>query len=235
MDEMNWSISHKPYEVIERGATPYGIYFALSLPTELQPIPSVIWNRLHKEEQHLAQELKGFRKINFVGGRLAAKKTLQSIQREHLSVTSDPFGAPQVSAPLSISISHKNDVAIALLSRQPNTTIGIDIEALNPARPNIASKILTPREKEIFDSLPPERQWGFLLLSFSTKESIFKALAPRLKRYIDFSEAEVFPTTHHTSKIQLHLKDGSLCPKEINARYTWNSKYVITSVQAIWT
>lgn len=231
---MNWSISHKPYEVIERGATPYGIYFALSLPSEPQPIPSNIWNRLHKKEQSMAKDLKGFRKISFVGGRLAAKKALQSIQKEHLYISRDPFGAPLLPAPLSISISHKRDVAIALLSRQPKTTIGIDIEALTPERLRIASKILTPAEMDVFSSLPPERRWGFLLVAFSTKEAIFKALAPRLKRYIDFSEAEVFPTTHHISKIRLRLKEKSLSPKEINARYTWNDKYVITSVQAIW-
>lgn len=234
MLKMNWSISHKPYEVIERGATPYGIYFAIALPEEPQSIPVNIWNRLHKKEQLIANDLKGFRKTSFVGGRLAAKKALQSIQREHLYVGKDPFGAPQLPDPLSISISHKKDIAIALLSKQPKTTIGIDIEALAPERMRIAPKILTAAEMEILSSLPVDRQWGFLLVAFSTKESIFKALAPRLKRYIDFSEAEVFPTTNHTSMIKLRLQENSLYPKEINARYTWNDKYVITSVQAIW-
>ena len=234
MFKMNWSISHKPYEVIERGATPYGIYFAIALPSEPQPIPTHIWNRLHKKEQLIAKDLKGFRRISFVGGRLAAKKALQSIQREHLYIAKDPFGAPQLPSPLSVSISHKKEVAIALLSKQPKTTVGIDIEALTPERLRIAPKILTPAEMEIFSSLPSERQWGFLLVAFSTKESIFKVLAPRLKRYIDFSEAEVFPTAHHISTIKLRLKENSPSPKEINARYTWNDEYVITSVQAVW-
>ena len=165
---------------------------------------------------------------------IACKKALQSLQREYLYLKQDPFGAPILPKPYSVSISHKKEIAIALLSQQPNTTIGIDIEEMQPERLRIASKILTPKEHAFFLSLSEERRWGFLLLNFSTKESIFKALAPRLKRYIDFSEAEVFPTTHHYSEITLKLQDSSINPKEIHARYMWYDKYVITSVQAIW-
>jgi len=232
--QMNFPQNIAPYEILGRGATSFGIFFCVSLPSENGAIPDKIWKKLHHKEQALARKLKGLKKISFVGGRLAAKHSLQSIQKEHLPVETDPFGAPTLPTPLSVSISHKRDIAIALLSRQEHVTVGIDIENLQPERLSIASRILTEREQIFLNSLPPERQWGFLLINFSTKEAIFKALAPRLKRHIAFTEAEVFPTTHHSSDITLLLKNNSEFPREIKAQYTWSDKYVITSVQALW-
>ena len=230
---MNYSPN--PFSTVFRGASPFGIFFAVHLPDSLEIIPQREWNLLHKKEQEKSKIFKGLRKISYIGGRLAAKKALQSIQKEHLFIDMDPYGAPRLPKPLSVSISHKKDIAIALLAQQPNATIGIDIEEIEPERLRIATKILTQRELAFLHTLPEKRRWGFLLLNFSTKEAIFKALAPRLKRYIDFTEAEVFPTTYHSSDICLLLKEGSISPISISARYTWNDKYVITSVQAIWS
>ena len=49
-----------------------------------------------------------------------------------------------------------------------------------------------------------------VLLRFSFKESVFKAVNPYVKRYVDFSEAEIFPSSDGTAIIYFRLKTGEL-------------------------
>ena len=144
--------------------------------------------------------------MSYVGGRIAGQVALQQIQSDRSPITMDPFGAPLVSKNVKISISHKKNIALAMVSKRLNTTIGIDIENLIPDRSGIAQKILTDTELEYYNLLSEPMKWGFLILNFSTKESIFKALAPKLQRYIDFKEAEVFPNRDYSSKIKQYFE-----------------------------
>ena len=224
------------FEQIFRTAEQHGLYFGVSLPKE-GDIPSSAWNHLHPLEQKIARTLQGKRKISFVGGRIAARLGLKTIQQDSLGVIRDSRGAPIIANPhstLTISITHKSDQALALLNRQRHVTVGIDLEHLTPSRPNIESKVLTPEEREHLHTLPLERQWCYLLMTFSFKESIYKALAPKWKRYIGFDEAVVYPQTDMTAKVSLKPAKGDILPVELNARYMWYDDSIITSVTARW-
>ena len=52
------------------------------------------WNHLHPLEQKIARTLQGKRKISFVGGRIAARLGLKTIQQDSLGVVRDSLGAP---------------------------------------------------------------------------------------------------------------------------------------------
>lgn len=223
----------KSFQLQYKIATPHGIICGIAIP-EPSRIPHKAWHLLHKKEQRHAQNLNGIRKMTYVGGRVAAKYALQNFQKEHLEISQDIFGAPLIEPGLVVSISHKSDIAVAMISQRLHTTIGIDIETLQPQRPTIAKKVLTDTELELYENLPPERQWGFLLLNFSIKECIFKALAPRWKRYIGFHEAEVFPHPNHCADIFLKNEGKDILPISIEARYIWHDEYVISTVQATW-
>jgi len=223
----------KPFSTIYRTATPHGIIIGVSLP-EPQRIPNHIWSELHQRERKKADTYKGYRKISYVGGRVAGHIALRLIQKEFLPIDMDPFGAPLLSNNTTISISHKKHIALAMVTKRDNTTIGIDIENLRPERRGISSKTLTSTELEYYNNLPEASQWIFLALNFSTKESIFKALAPKLQRYIAFTEAEVYPQSNNSSIIKLFLKQEEVLPSQIKARYIWYENSVITSVQATW-
>ena len=224
------------FEQIFRTAEQHGLYFGVSLPKS-DDIPTTAWNHLHPLEQKIARTLQGKRKISFVGGRIAARLGLKTIQQDSLGVVRDSLGAPIIANPhstLTISITHKADQAIALLNRQRNVTVGLDLEHLSPPRPNIASKVLTTEEQNHLQTLPAERQWCYLLMTFSFKESIYKALAPQWKRYIGFEEAIVYPQTDMTAKVTLKPVKNDILPVEINARYMWYENSIITSVTARW-
>lgn len=221
------------FDVVYKTAMEHGIFFGVTIPSPRR-IQHESWSVLHQREQRYAQNLHGIRKMTYVGGRIAGRLALQTIQQEHLDIEMDPFGAPFVRAPISISIAHKNEFAIALISKRRHTSIGVDVEQMQPERLGIASKVLTAKEMEIWQGLPQERQWNYLLLTFSLKESIFKALAPKWKRYIGFMEAEVYPQTNHYAHITLTPEQHDILPVHIEGRFFWYEQYLVTSVQATW-
>jgi 4'-phosphopantetheinyl transferase EntD len=94
--------------------------------------------------------------------------------------------------------------------------------------------VLTPTEQEMVNRLPEERRWIAILLRFSIKEAIYKALAPRLERYIDFDEAEVLPRLDGTAAVNLRLREGPT-PEEIEARYLWLDEHVLCTTRVRWS
>jgi enterobactin synthetase component D len=224
------------FEQSYRTSYQHGILFGVDLPKDTV-IPDRTWKQMHPTEQQFARTLHGKRKISYVGGRIAARLALQSIHKDHHAVERDPRGAPIINSnhsPLTISISHKADFAVALLNRQRHVTVGVDVEHLLPNRSSIADKVLTESEMAKLHSLPTDRQWGYLLIIFSFKEAIYKALAPKWKRYIGFDEAIVEPSTDLTAKVSLVPTESDILPLELTARYNWHQNSVITSVKARW-
>ena len=225
-----------PFEQSYRTSYQHGILFGVHLPND-DVIPDSAWKQMHSIEQQFARTLKGKRKISYVGGRIDARLALKSIHKDKYAITRDPRGAPLIEhkhSPLTVSISHKADFAIALINRQRNVTVGVDVEHLLPDRSSIADRVLTEIELDRMRALPVERQWVYLLIIFSFKEAIYKALAPKWKRYIGFDEAIVEPSTDLTAKVSLVPTESDILPTEITARYNWHNNCVITSVRARW-
>jgi phosphopantetheine--protein transferase-like protein len=132
-----------------------------------------------------------------------------------------------------VSISHKKHLALALVSRAGTHTLGLDLEMFTPARLQIAEKVLTEAERMDLAEIPEAQRWGSLLLRFSVKEAIYKALAPRLKRWIDFHEAEVWPDVNGSCRTHLHLEEPAPAVT-LEVRYVWLAEGVFTTVRAHW-
>lgn len=118
-----------------------------------------------------------------------------------------------------------------MVGQSRNGTLGVDLEEYAPTRLNIASAILTEAEQETIRQLPEDRRWIALLTRFSIKESIYKALNPHVRRYIDFKEAEVTPDLEGGAHIRLNLVHSE-GPFAIEARYEWFQGRLLTSVRA---
>ena len=86
---------------------------------------------------------------------------------------------------------------------------------------------------EAVDELEGDLRWNGVLLRFAMKEAIYKALAPRHRRYIAFEEAEVSEFKDGRAKIQLFLSQGP-SPSSIEGRYDWMPEGLVTSVRAQW-
>jgi enterobactin synthetase component D len=222
------------FEISIKNALPHGVLAGISLPGVADPVPKDVLAHLHSAEREHALTLGGFRQASYVGGRLAARVAQQGLGRNPAPVLSDPRGAPLPPPGLALSISHKTHLAVALAARAELGSIGVDLETLSPARPSVAPRVLRAEELAAVMALPEERQWTATVVRFSIKEAIYKALAPTLRRYIDFKEASVDPGVDGLATVVLHLESGP-APIELEARYTWFDDVVLSSVRVRWS
>jgi enterobactin synthetase component D len=190
-------------------------------------------SRLHPDERALAETLRGFRQAEFVGGRLAARDAMQALGRRTGPVLRGVRGEPVAPPGVSLSISHKRHLAVAVAARSEFGGLGVDLEVLEPEREGIQQRVLVSEELESLEALEPDRRWTSTVLRFSIKEAIYKALAPRLQRYIGFEEAIVHPSTDGTAEVRLALTEGA-SPLALDARYAWLDRSVLATVRVQW-
>lgn len=164
---------------------------------------------------------------------MAAHGAIQGLGGPFTAIPSDPRGAPLAPEGISLSITHKKHMAIAIAARSQLGVLGVDLEELEPEREGIARRILRPEEQERIEQLPPDRRWTAIVLRFSIKEAIYKALAPKLQRYIGFEEASVALHTDGYGRVTLHLESGPT-PEHIEARFSWMERAVLSTVRVRW-
>jgi phosphopantetheine--protein transferase-like protein len=211
----------------------HGLLGAVHLPEAPDPVPDSVLKRLLPEEQAHASGLRGFRQVQWVGGRLAARAAVDSLGIAMGPLLSDSYGAPIAPKALTVSIAHKRHLAVAMVAQRRHGLIGVDLEVSGHSRMGIAPRVLTPDEMSEIQHLPPERQWTSVLMRFAIKEAIYKALAPRLQRYIGFEEAHVLPHTDGSVDVTLHLKEGDPTPL-LEAEYTWVPQGLVATARARW-
>jgi 4'-phosphopantetheinyl transferase EntD len=136
------------------------------------------------------------RRRTFAMGRLAAREALAAFGADvALPILPDDRGAPCVPAPLCLSLSHKDEVAAALVAASGAARVGVDVEPLTPrehAR-DIAAHVLTEAERAELLPLDEDARRREVLVRFALKEALYKALDPFVRRYVGFLEVEVRP------------------------------------------
>ena len=144
---------------------------------------------LHAAERAHAVERSPRRAREFIAGRAALRAALVGAgwTGEGPLLPSDQ-GRPGVPEGFTGSITHKDGLALAVARRRiDGRTLGIDSEVIGDReRTAIARKVLTKRELAGWSG-----SWPALLETFSSKESIYKALHPHVPRYIGFLEADL--------------------------------------------
>lgn len=143
--------------------------------------------RLHPDERAAAEGMKGRRQIEFTGGRLAVRALRPGLG----ALVAGERGEPRCPPGLSVSLTHKQDLAVAMVGDAAAGTIGIDLEGDGRARMTIAERVLRPEELVALKTLAEDDQWPALLLRFALKEAAYKAIHPHLQRFVGFHEARV--------------------------------------------
>jgi len=185
---------------------------------------------------------------NFIGGRIALryglKKNIQYAIKTREStlkhsnkvdnlippILNDNYGAPIIPLWCTCSISYKNNISLAAIKIENNSYIGVDIECMtNKSFELIARNILTSNELSKLGKLSNISRENEILLIFSFKESIYKAIHPVLKRKINFNEVEIEPLNNGTVKINWFLKTCEKF-KTITNWIIFRDKYWITCV-----
>jgi enterobactin synthetase component D len=175
---------------------------------------AVASQELLQEEVDCALSLPDPIRLTFVGGRLAMRRALMCFGVSPPPILRNSHGAPQLPASFMGSISHKRTVAVAVAAprvsldgREWPRNIGVDIEMLGGAgrRRKLGQRVLREDEIRGLGSIPGVSEDDEVLLRFSLKEAIYKALHPHVRRLVSFKEAAVHPSESGKCRVDLSL------------------------------
>ena len=134
------------------------------------------------------------RQAEFLAGRLCARSALQQLEGLDFTPAIGEDRAPVWPSHISGSITHSTGHAAAIVGHKAQWRgLGMDLENLLPFEraERLAGEILTPDEMQRMAAGPREQIAQLVTLTFSAKESLFKALYPIVHKRFYFEHAEV--------------------------------------------
>ena len=226
-----------PADVLFRVDLPHGRCVGVRVPSNVEHGDV---SALPEEECAFLGTLAPARKPTWLAGRIALHAALRDIGLDKGAVLATTRGAPELPEGVTASISHKRTLAVALAA--PSTdglSLGVDIEPLPvlPAslveptwdkRPDISSRVMTAEELAALATIPEGRRRREVILAFSLKEALYKALNPKLSRYVSFQEATVLPRNDGSVAVTLSLakQEG---PFGVEARWSEIEGHLLTT------
>ena len=146
------------------------------------------------------------RQTEFLAGRLCAYEALRRATGEPCIPAVNEDRSPSWPAGVVGSITHGAGWAATVVARRGQWRgIGLDVEKQIPITraDRLVAEILTPRELEGYAALNEAQRALRVTLTFSIKESLFKALYPLVNKRFYFQEAELI---HHDSSGYARLR-----------------------------
>ncbi|XGI82311.1 enterobactin synthase subunit EntD [Enterobacter hormaechei] len=164
----------------------------------------LLWLPHHAELSNAGRK----RKAEHLAGRIAAAHALSAINERAIPGIG-PSGEPLWPEEVSGSITHCGTQAMAVVVRNPDALVGIDCEAILPDREarEIQDGIIDAQEATCLTRSGYPYALA-LTLAFSAKESLFKALYPRVKVFMGFEWARVTEVTEKTITLALSRPAG---------------------------
>jgi 4'-phosphopantetheinyl transferase EntD len=119
------------------------------------------------------------RRAEFAAGRAHAHRAMTQLGYPPHPIPALPSRAPQWPAGLVGSISHTNNLCAAVVANEAlYQGIGIDIERIQTLPQRLTEQIATRAERAGWELQPAPMRALLPILTFSTKESVFKAVNP---------------------------------------------------------
>jgi len=188
--------------------TRQGLLVALDLPESEDGRRSLI-DALHPDETRLTEPFAQRRLLTYAGGRFVMREALKLVGIDSSDpIVQDVRGAPVLPPGVAGSISHKDDVACALVKIDAVGKLGVDVETIGAASQNIVPRIMTDDEQRTYEQLSTGKKDLMLAQCFSLKEALYKALDPFVRRYVGFREVQVLPKADGTARFELSLEKG---------------------------
>ncbi|MFX0566463.1 4'-phosphopantetheinyl transferase [Kosakonia cowanii] len=133
------------------------------------------------------------------------------------------------------SLSHTHDRAIAVIAPSgAGLTPGVDIEMLAPETMRETADMFTSAQEQALLAGCPLPYESALLIAFSAKESLFKALYPEVRRFFDFDAARVCQLDAATQRITLELTQPLTAERtpgsQLTGYYTLAEDHLITLI-----
>jgi phosphopantetheine--protein transferase-like protein len=214
--------------IVFRVDLPHGRCVGVRVPEKVEP---AMLAEFSEEERSFFATVSLPRRSTWLSGRIALHLALRDLGVEAGPILATKRGAPQLPSGLTGSISHKPTLAVALAAHsEGGVCVGVDIEPIpnivssssEPGwdrRPDISNRVMTPQELTALAGVPTERRRREIILHFSIKEALYKAINPLIGRYVSFQEAIVLP--HVDGHVEVTL---ALCQKEgpFSAEARWS-------------
>ncbi|MDY7554795.1 4'-phosphopantetheinyl transferase superfamily protein [Pseudomonas veronii] len=176
------------------------------------------------------------RQAEFLAGRLCARAALQQLDNLDCVPAIGEDRAPVWPPHISGSITHSSGHAAAIVGHKAQWRgLGMDLEnvlSLERAE-RLAGEILTADELQRMARLPREQHARLVTLTFSAKESLFKALYPIVQKRFYFEHAEVVEWSEH-GQMRLRLLtelSGEWCHgKELVGQFAVDGEQLLSLV-----
>jgi 4'-phosphopantetheinyl transferase EntD len=133
------------------------------------------------------------RQAEYLAGRFVARRAIYKLGFQGVDIPSGKHREPIWPGTVAASIAHTSSSAISVaMLKKEYRSIGVDVENwINPlAVEDIKTVVLQKTEESYLRKCDMEFHKVFTL-TFSAKESLFKALFPSVGYYFDFSAAEL--------------------------------------------
>ncbi|MBA6257655.1 MULTISPECIES: 4'-phosphopantetheinyl transferase family protein [unclassified Colwellia] len=176
------------------------------------------------------------RQAEYLAGRYAARCALHDLGFEVKNITTGKHRSPVWPTGISASITHTDSIAICAASYKYDCEyLGIDLEKrLNlKCITDIKSSIINLQEENLLFQTELSFEDAFTL-TFSAKESLFKALYPRVGRYFDFSAAQIIDICCSTNKFTMILLEDLtqevIAGKKFTGYFSFDETYVFTLI-----
>ncbi|MBY7948733.1 4'-phosphopantetheinyl transferase superfamily protein [Vibrio fluvialis] len=180
------------------------------------------------------------RQAEFLAGRVAASDALQAAGVPPQMLAVGEHRAPRWPQGVVGSISHNENLALAVAQRVDSEVdallLGVDVESRidDCSLPAIQSTIATAQEAAILARVSLNAAQCVTTL-FSAKESLFKALYPRVGQYLEFHDSCLLKWDEANGRLTLQLVQraaelaGGAWVFEMH--YLWDEQRVITLAQ----
>jgi len=148
------------------------------------------------------------RQAEHLAGRVCAREALYRVTGVASVPAVGEDRAPQWPAQVSGSITHGQGWAAAIVAPSLQWRgLGLDVEQILPSdrAERLVGEILTPDELTRIAELSPEQRAWQISLTFSLKESLFKALYPLVLTRFYFQDAELLDLDAEQGSARLRL------------------------------
>jgi 4'-phosphopantetheinyl transferase EntD len=127
------------------------------------------------------------RRQQFTAGRLLARQAWARLGQASVPLLNDAQRVPMWPRGLVGTITHTVGWCAVAVARQNEVEgLGADVEPATPLQRELWERVCRPEERRFLEALEPEQSGLLAKGVFSAKESIYKALYPHVRVFLDF-------------------------------------------------
>jgi enterobactin synthetase component D len=208
----------------------HGRCVGVTLPETPEAIDALAETLAPAERARAFELPPGPRRRSWTGGRAAMREALARSGLVAAGVPADDRGAPVLPSGVAGSITHKERIAAAIVAFEARARVGVDVEMDVARSHDIAPRVLRDAERDELAALDADARAREVLLRFSAKEAIYKALDPFVRRYVGFDEVSVSPRDGGGAVVASYLREGE-GPFVIGVRWRRFDGIVLTTAR----